>query len=202
MKIDSPKAQGLRARQREGTRLAILEAAEQVFCELGLDAPMERIARQAEVAVGTLYNHFADRTALVQALFEARRAAMLARVRAALASSRELPFRPRLQAVVDAIIVVPPEVLRFRRLLIQEAALPFKSPSAGQLEMLAPLFVQGQKEGALRDAATALQPYFLLALVQAAIRYAVEAGEGVSLEELSHEVVQQFMAGARAGKPR
>ena len=202
MKIDSPKAQGLRARQREGTRVAILQAAEEVFCELGLDAPMERIARQAEVAVGTLYNHFADRTALVQALFEARRAAMLTRVRAALVASRELPFRQRLQAVVDAIIIVPPEVLRFRRLLIQETALPFKGPSAGQLEMLAPLFVQGQKEGALRQGAAALQPYFLLALVQAAIRYAVQAGDAVSLEELSNEVVQQFMAGARATRSR
>jgi AcrR family transcriptional regulator len=200
--MDSPKAQGLRARQREGTRVAILEAAEQVFCELGLDAPMERIARQAEVAVGTLYNHFADRTALVQALFEIRRAAMITRVRAALTGTRELPFRPRLQAVVEAIIIVPPDVLRFRRLLIQESALPYKAPSTGQLEILAPLFVQGHKEGALRAAPGKLQPYFLLALVQAAIRHAVEAGNEVSLQEISDEVVQQFMAGARAGRPR
>jgi AcrR family transcriptional regulator len=163
---------------------------------------MERIARRAEVAVGTLNNHFADRDALVQALFEARRAAMLERMRDALTSTRSLPFRQRLQAVVDSIIIAPPEVLRFRRLLIQESALPYKGPSSTQLEMLAPLFAQGRKEGALRTISRELQPYFLIVLMHAAIRQAVDVGDSVSLREVSEEVVRQFLHGAAAETPR
>jgi DHA2 family multidrug resistance protein len=148
VKQDSPsRPGGLRARQREGTSEAILQAAEEVFCELGLAAPMDRIARQAEVAVGTLYNHFADRDALMQALFAARRTAMLARVREGLAATLDQPFRARLQAIIDAIVIAPPEVLRFRRLLIQQTALPLKAPSSDQLDVLAPLFAQGSCRG-------------------------------------------------------
>ena len=59
----------LRHRLREETVSAILEAAEHEFASDGLHAArMERIAARAGVAVGTLYNHFDDREALVLAL--------------------------------------------------------------------------------------------------------------------------------------
>jgi AcrR family transcriptional regulator len=51
----------LRERLREEAARAILAAAEEVFATDGLQARMERIAEQAGVAVGTLYNHFEDR---------------------------------------------------------------------------------------------------------------------------------------------
>jgi AcrR family transcriptional regulator len=51
------------ARNRE--RLVL--AARQVFRRDGLDAPLERIAREAGVAIGTLYNRFPTRGALVDA---------------------------------------------------------------------------------------------------------------------------------------
>jgi AcrR family transcriptional regulator len=201
VKADSPsRPGGLRARQREDTRDAILAAAAEVFVELGLAAPMERIAKAAGVAVGTLYNHFADRDALMNALFEMRRAVMVARVRDALAASIGDSFRARLQAVVDTIVIAPPEVLRFRRLLFQEAAIsPIKAPSTQQLEALGALFAQGRAEGALRADPLGLQPHVLLALLQVAVRHGDD--HEASLRASSDEVVRQFMDGAGERAP-
>ena len=78
----------LRQRIRETTAQAILAAAEEVFANKGLHAAhMGEIAALAGVAVGTLYNHFADRDALLAGLLEDRRAEMLARIDEALATS-------------------------------------------------------------------------------------------------------------------
>jgi AcrR family transcriptional regulator len=53
-------------------RARILEAAAALFAERGLDVSMEDIAKGAGVGVGTLYRRFADRDALIDALFEAK----------------------------------------------------------------------------------------------------------------------------------
>jgi len=53
-------------------RTRILDAAEAAFAERGLDASLEQVARDAGVAVGTLYRHFARREDLVRAIFEAK----------------------------------------------------------------------------------------------------------------------------------
>src|SRR3954452_16842530 len=71
----------LRARQREQTALAILDAAEEMFADKGLgNAHMNDIALRAGVAVGTLYNHFEDRDALLVALIETRKAELVGRI--------------------------------------------------------------------------------------------------------------------------
>ncbi|MEV6968680.1 helix-turn-helix domain-containing protein [Hamadaea sp. NPDC051192] len=54
----------------------LLAAAEQVFAERGLDAPLEEIARRAGVSIGTLYNHFRTRDDLFDAIFPARMAVL------------------------------------------------------------------------------------------------------------------------------
>jgi AcrR family transcriptional regulator len=46
----------------------LLDAAAAVLGEQGLDAPLDEVARRAGVSIGTLYNHFADRAALVAAI--------------------------------------------------------------------------------------------------------------------------------------
>ncbi len=100
----------LRQRIRETTAQAILDAAEEVFANKGLhDAHMGEIAGVAGVAVGTLYNHFADRDALLAGLLEARRVEMLARIDDALrdvASPATTPtgFRHRLRAFLLAVL--------------------------------------------------------------------------------------------------
>lgn len=93
----------LRDRLREETARAILAAAEEVFASEGLGARMERIAAQAGVAVGTLYNHFEDRKALVAALVRSRREALLSRVDDALAAASGAPTEAQLRAYLSAV---------------------------------------------------------------------------------------------------
>jgi AcrR family transcriptional regulator len=46
----------------------LIRAARDVFAERGLDAPLEQIAQRAGVSIGTLYNRFPDRFALIDAV--------------------------------------------------------------------------------------------------------------------------------------
>ena len=66
-------------------RAKILQAAADVFAEHGLDVTLDDIAHHAGVGVGTVYRRFADREALIEALFETRMKAELQRMRDALA---------------------------------------------------------------------------------------------------------------------
>ncbi|NKY50636.1 TetR/AcrR family transcriptional regulator [Nocardia vermiculata] len=47
----------------------IVECAREVFAEYGPDAPADDIARRASVGTGTLYRHFPNRDALVEAVY-------------------------------------------------------------------------------------------------------------------------------------
>ncbi|SFW76218.1 TetR/AcrR family transcriptional regulator [Amycolatopsis australiensis] len=58
----------LRADARRN-REALVAAAREVFGVKGIDAPLDEIARRAEVAIGTLYNRFPTRADLVEAAF-------------------------------------------------------------------------------------------------------------------------------------
>ncbi|RJL34162.1 TetR/AcrR family transcriptional regulator [Bailinhaonella thermotolerans] len=60
------------ARNRE----RLLDAASRIVAERGVDAPLEEIARQAGVSIGTLYNHFPTREALLDAVLVGRLASL------------------------------------------------------------------------------------------------------------------------------
>ena len=59
-------------RDAEVNRRRVLEAARAVFAERGLAATLDDVARRADLGVGTVYRRFADKDALVEALFEER----------------------------------------------------------------------------------------------------------------------------------
>jgi AcrR family transcriptional regulator len=54
----------------ERNRAKILDAAARVFAEQGLDATLDEVAEAAGVGVGTVYRRFADKEALIGALFD------------------------------------------------------------------------------------------------------------------------------------
>ncbi|HYP92459.1 MAG TPA: helix-turn-helix domain-containing protein [Mycobacterium sp.] len=56
------RADALRNRQQLTT------AAAELFAERGVDVPLDEIARRAGVSIGTLYNHFPNRGALLDAV--------------------------------------------------------------------------------------------------------------------------------------
>jgi AcrR family transcriptional regulator len=95
----------MRLRVREAASSAILEAAEQVAARRGVEATsIAAIAEHAGVAVGTLYNYFPDRDALLSALFKARREELLPRILAAAETTKALPFEQRLRAYMAGVI--------------------------------------------------------------------------------------------------
>ncbi|WP_329377920.1 TetR/AcrR family transcriptional regulator [Streptomyces sp. NBC_01716] len=65
---DSAQQRPLRADARRN-RNKILAAAVRVFAEEGLDAHLERIAREAGVGSATLYRNFPTREALIEAVY-------------------------------------------------------------------------------------------------------------------------------------
>jgi AcrR family transcriptional regulator len=122
MNVDSSNAKGpqkLRDRFREETGRAVLAAAEQVFAEEGLHAAsMSRIAERAGVAVGTLYNHFEDRTALLDALVDQRRRELLDRVDETSAELGQEPFRAQLEGFLRTLFGHFEEHGAFLRILL------------------------------------------------------------------------------------
>jgi AcrR family transcriptional regulator len=68
---DKPMLRGDARRNLEKLKVAAVE----VFRERGLGAPLEAIAERAGVSVGTLYNRFGDREALIDAVIPALAAA-------------------------------------------------------------------------------------------------------------------------------
>lgn len=51
-------------------RLALINAARDVFAESGFSAPLSSIAKRAGVGQGSLYRHFPDRVSLATAVFD------------------------------------------------------------------------------------------------------------------------------------
>ena len=58
----------MRADARRNRDLLLTTAAE-VFADKGAEAPMEEIARRANVGIGTLYRHFPTRDAVIEAVY-------------------------------------------------------------------------------------------------------------------------------------
>src|SRR3954451_16269892 len=81
----TPGSAGLRV-DAERNRQRIVTAACEVFAELGLDVPMEDIAKRAGVGVGTLYRRYPTRADLITAAFETKMTAYAEAAREALAN--------------------------------------------------------------------------------------------------------------------
>jgi AcrR family transcriptional regulator len=82
---------GKRAATKAHNRAAIVEAAREVFAELGYDAAGVRdVIRRTDLASGTFYNYFADKEAVFRAVIDESAAEVRARLRTVRASARNL----------------------------------------------------------------------------------------------------------------
>ena len=66
------QVQAPRRRDAQESRKKLVAAAQREFAVRGVDASLERVARDAGVAIGTLYRHFPTRLDLLMAAFEPR----------------------------------------------------------------------------------------------------------------------------------
>jgi len=117
------------------TVAAILEAAAQILEQGGLAAfNTNAVAERAGVSIGTLYQYFADKGALLRALGEREMAAALASVGTALNADAGASADDRVRAVVRALVNAFGGRQRARKAVVQAVL-----AQGGTIEMLAPV---------------------------------------------------------------
>ena len=197
----------LRARQREQTAAAILDAAEEMFADKGLgNAHMNDIALRAGVAVGTVYNHFEDRDAMLVALIETRKAELVARIDAFLERPSTNNFRDDLTGLVQEMGAFFEEHKRFHIILhrmewgLHQGAFPATAACAPAMKRelivrVDKLMRRGIKLKALRADLADYYGYLLMGILRSIRLYHVDNNNSDGYMPLD-EVVRFFMEGA------
>ncbi len=202
--------QTLRERHRSSTIETVLAAAEQVFADQGLHAAhMGDIAARAGVSVGTLYNHFKDREALLAGLLEARRAEMLSLLDEAIRAAAGRAALERLRVMVETMLIHKSRHRKFLQILLQGEIGRYENtfPSACHMpgatlheiySRVEKVVRQAIKEGALRPGVEGVAPMFLMGMVRPlATRDAMREEQGDPLADAA-ELFDFFLKGARA----
>ena len=200
----NPDSKRLRDRFRQETYEAILTAARAEFATKGFgSARMEEIARTAGVSVGTVYNHFKDREALLSALLERQRDELIRRVDEALVQHENQPFEARLRAFIHALT----DHFEAERSLIAtyfEEELAGRRRSRKKVHTLREVVVRadaliraGVREGALRADDSELFSSFLSGALRGLMARAVFTQDSRPFTESAEPIMRFFMDGAR-----
>lgn len=196
-------------RLREETGKAILEAAEQAIGELGFAAArIEDVAARAGVSVGTVYNHFEDRDALVEALVTRRREELAERMDDALRSSAASSFAAQLETFVRALLLHFEAHRAFLSALLEGEHARIRSPigprgvrpNAAMLEVYRraeTVVKRGCAEGALRESGSELFPAYLVGAVRGTLLHEIYHPSAVPLADRAPGIVRFFLQGAR-----
>lgn len=208
MSVPSP----LRERLRQSTRHAILESAARAFNSGDVAAArMEDIATGAGIAVGTLYNYFRDRQALVSAVLQSRTQGLLDALddviaEATAAGRAPAAFAADLHRFVGVLTRHCDDNRALMSGVIDEAlqhgvdatAVNRQHSVATQfLARAARLLAYGVAAGALRRAEPGLYAAMLLGMVRAVATTALVRGDA-GLAARSDDIVRVFLGGAAA----
>ena len=196
----------MRAKVREAVSEAILDAAEEVALENGIEATSAAaIAQRAGVAVGTLYNYFPDRDGILAALFKTRRAAITPALEEAAEATKALPFEERLRAYVRHLLEVFDDNASFLRLAVRADGEGAKIKGRDKTLMTQVLhhISQIMRDGASRKLFpfTRVEPYarMLQGALKGMMLWRVE--DGVSLVEDTDLIVDTFLRGVGTTSP-
>jgi len=190
----------LKDRFREETAQAVLSAAEQVFAEQGLHgASMNQIAERAGVAVGTLYNHFKDKEALLRALLDHRRQELLGRLDRGLAEHTDAPFRVELEGFLRAMFEHFEEHRNFILILMQgehERAEKHQEAMRAVYTRVDQLIKAGCRKKALRADIEPFAAAFLMGTIKSMMMRAKFADSSGDLRKQVKAVAGFFLDGA------
>jgi AcrR family transcriptional regulator len=194
-----------RARVRTATREGLLEAAERVFAEKGVDgARIEDIAARADVAVGTIYNYFGDSAELLQALISQRRTDLLARIDAAMADAkhRRAPWSGQVEAFIQTTLECMRDHHPFYAILMQcenrKAPPSLGSVSAEFYERAAALIERGVRLGLVREADASILPAMLVTMCRAPLLHLRLKPGAAWTDDLSDQMLRFFCALVRS----
>jgi len=161
---------------REQVTAAILDAAEAVIADRGLDgASTAAIASRAGVAVGTLYNYFPDRDALIDSLFDVRRAEILPRLHDALRAAGKLPAERRLRGYLAAVVAVFDDQRRFMQVVFEVEPKPADGTKPVLLTAMTDALVHILKPTSGKRSDEHAQ--MVLGAMKSLVRWRVERGE-------------------------
>jgi AcrR family transcriptional regulator len=203
--------QTLRERFKETTLQAVLTAAEEVFADAGLHAAhMGEIAERAGVAVGTLYNHFADREALLAGLAEARFKELISDMDGALKATTDQPFGQRVRALVVAMLTYYERHWKFMQIFLQGETGRYERTFPTLVEAMRhkmrevrtrveKLTAQGLREKAIRAELADLAPFFLIGMLRSLVmrRLYHEPKKGLVIE--ADRMLEAFLHGVGGG---
>lgn len=185
---------------REAVCEAILEAAESVALEKGLEAASAAgIAARAGVAVGTLYNYFPDRDGILTALFKSRRVEIGPAIEAAATEAASLAFQDRLRAYLRGLLQVLDQHSNFVKLAVaadHEGPKPRSKDKTLMTQVLHHL-EQIMEDGAARKLFPVAHVPAYARMVQGALKGLMvwRVSEGGSLTEQTGLVADVFLKG-------
>ncbi|MGZ6142317.1 MAG: TetR/AcrR family transcriptional regulator [Myxococcales bacterium] len=192
----------LRERLREETARAISAAAEEVFASKGLrEARMEEIAARAGVSVGTVYNHFEDREALLGELIESRRIELARQLDNALAGCAQEPFEAQLRAFALTVFTHFESHRQFLTIMLESDTARATAPSEAMREIRArieTLVRRGLQKRALQNVRPALLPSMLVGAIKAVLMHDLRNPGELSVPERADAAIDFFLHGARA----
>jgi AcrR family transcriptional regulator len=192
------RSQQLRAQVRETVQVAILDAVEELISDRGVHgAALAQIARRAGVAVGTLYNYFADREAMIVALFENRRAQLRPALHTATEVGRDLAFEPRLHQFVHDVLSVFEVHRRFIKVVIETEHLRLKSSTTGQdlRKGVEEVVASGVAEGVIDRGRAELFSLTVIAALKGIVLRRI--GDGAPLLPDAAPLIELLLDGAR-----
>lgn len=210
MNLSSSREDGLtlRARLKLATRDAILDAAADAFASEGAaHVRIEDIASRAGVAVGTVYNYFTDRTALVNALLETRTQGLidaLDEAPAAVAGTAGERFAGELRQFVAVLARYVDTNHVLLHVLLEEAQQRGTDSTSARrrhsvlgqlLERAERLMAKGIKVKALRKGDTVVYASLLLGMIRGVGATALTRG-GLRVADSSAAIVAVFLHGA------
>jgi AcrR family transcriptional regulator len=181
-----------RKKPRQGRSLAtvdaILDATARVLCKTGYDrASTNRVALAAGVSVGSLYQYFPSKEALVAALAERHMTQMTAVVRSKLAEVACAPFPVAVRTIIMAMFEAHAVDPALHKVLIEQV------PRIGRLENLRKM-----------ESETQAMVAALLEARRSEIRARAPAGVVAftlvhAVEAVTHAVVTEELEASRAG---
>jgi AcrR family transcriptional regulator len=191
----------MRETVRETVRVAILDAAEELIAKHGLHSTaLVQIARRAGVAVGTLYNYFTDRDALIRGLFESRRATLRPRLLAAISAGADLAFEPRLRRFVRDVFDAFESHRGFLKVAIENEHLkpPGSTTPQDLLAGVRDIIAGGVREGAIAADRAELLPLVITGTIRAIAVNRLHSGAPFAAD--ADPVVDILLGAARSAR--
>ncbi len=186
----------LRDRLKASAHGEILAAAERVFSRDGLSARMDAVAREAGVAVGTLYNHFDDRDRLLAELNEAQRVELLGRLDARVDPAQT--GRAQVEAMALAVLDHVEAHAPFMRILMESehGHRRVKPVMEVLYERTQQVVKRALRRKELRADDADLWPSLLLGMLRGVMIRRMKLGPGRPPDQVAQAVTRTFFDGA------